>query len=178
MLIYSFQKEDAALVFHWNNSSDSTENEPPITNLTTVDGGYTDFGGWSACSRICGPGTQIRRRTCTNPPPSNGGAPCDGPDSEKRECNLRECPGLNFTNQNGCVWLLPGQRVEGRRPEMRWPGNKQLIERLRVMTREPYNLRPRTTFYLSWFSRYCGFMNCHVTPMRILIGSESSRTIN
>ena len=42
---------------------------------------------------------------------------------------------------------------------------------------KPYNLRPRTTFYLSWFSRYCGFMNCHVTPMRVFIGSESSRAI-
>ena len=28
------------------------------------------------------------------------------------------------------VCLLPGQRFEGRRPENRWPGNKQLIERL------------------------------------------------
>ena len=41
---------------------------------------------------------------------------------------------------------------------------------------EPYNLRPRTIFYLLWFSRYCGFMNCHVTHMRVLIGSESSRS--
>ena len=120
MLIYSFYKEDAALVFHRNNSSESTENEPLITNLITVDGGYTEFGGWSACSRICGPGTQIRRRTCTNPPPSNGGAPCDGPDSEKRECNLRECPGLNFTYQNGCMRILEfGVRLKrktGRQP--------------------------------------------------------------
>ena len=42
------------------------------------------------------------------------------------------------TTNNACmgiyVWLLPGQRVEGRRPEMRWPGNKQLIERLRDMS--------------------------------------------
>ena len=42
---------------------------------------------------------------------------------------------------------------------------------------EPYNLRPKTTFYLLWFSRYGGFMNCHVTHMRVLIGSESSRAI-
>ena len=32
------------------------------------------------------------------------------------------------------VCLLLRQRVEGLRPEMRWPGNKQLIERLRDMT--------------------------------------------
>ena len=37
--------------------------------------------------------------------------------------------------------------------------------------------RLHQTFYLSWFSRYCGFVNCHVTPMRVLIGSESSRAI-
>ena len=46
---------------------------------------------------------------------------------------------------------MPGQRVEGR--------------------------RPRTTFHLLWFSRYCGLMNCRVTHVRVLIGSEFSRAI-
>ena len=79
----------------------------------------------------------------------------------------------------------PGQRFEGRRPGMRWPGNRRTTNRyepykLRPRTTnryEPYKLRPRTTFHLSWFTRYCGFMNCHVTRMCVLIGSESSRAI-
>ncbi|KAL5268609.1 hypothetical protein ACHWQZ_G002453 [Mnemiopsis leidyi] len=71
------------------DSAEFDVNPPPVV---PVDGGYTDFGGWSACSRICGFGTQTRRRTCTNPAPANGGADCVGPDSEKRECKLRECP--------------------------------------------------------------------------------------
>lgn len=43
--------------------------------LFTVDGGWSDFGDWSECSGSCG--IMTRRRTCTNPPPSNGGACCD-----------------------------------------------------------------------------------------------------
>ena len=34
-----------------------------------------------------------RTRTCTNPPPSNGGNPCAGPASETAECDKGVCPG-------------------------------------------------------------------------------------
>ncbi|XP_044166634.1 SCO-spondin-like [Acropora millepora] len=40
-----------------------------------VDGGWSDFGEWSECSGSCG--IMTRRKTCTNPPPSSGGACCD-----------------------------------------------------------------------------------------------------
>ena len=60
----------------------------------SVDGGYTDFGDWSACSASCGDGTQTRTRTCANPAPANGGADCVGPASETRACKERDCPGL------------------------------------------------------------------------------------
>ncbi|XP_078346362.1 uncharacterized protein LOC144631716 isoform X2 [Oculina patagonica] len=59
-----------------------------------VDGGYSDWGSYSTCSRSCGGGTQSKKRTCTNPPPSNGGADCSGmgPDTFSRECNTQDCP--------------------------------------------------------------------------------------
>ena len=48
-----------------------------------IDGGYTDWSA-SKCSVTCGGGTQILTRTCTNPPPSNGGKNCSGLGQLKR----------------------------------------------------------------------------------------------
>ena len=39
----------------------------------------------------CGGGIQERARTCTNPPPSNGGKDCVGDNIEERECNTVRC---------------------------------------------------------------------------------------
>ncbi len=51
-----------------------------------VNGGWS---GWSACSVSCGGGTQTR--TCTNPAPANGGALCEGGDTQS--CNTHGCGG-------------------------------------------------------------------------------------
>merc|ERR1740129_1893233 len=76
-------------------SSDST-GSPKFTSVVInghdvcssgpVNGGWSDFGD---CSVTCGDG--IKKRTCTNPSPSEDGAPCDGDDSQV--CNIAECPG-------------------------------------------------------------------------------------
>ncbi len=61
-------------------------NPPPPTG---VNGGWS---AWGSCSRgVCGK-SGVQTRTCTNPPPSNGGAMCSGPSS--RSCN--NCP-------SGCI---------------------------------------------------------------------------
>ena len=58
-----------------------------------VNGGYSDWKPYGVCSKTCGGGVQTRKRTCTNPPPSNGGDDCSGfgPNSTTRECNNQEC---------------------------------------------------------------------------------------
>ncbi|MBU4334697.1 MAG: thrombospondin type-1 domain-containing protein, partial [Candidatus Omnitrophica bacterium] len=57
-----------------------------------VDGGWCSYG---ACSQSCGGG--IQSRTCTCPPPSNGGDDCDGPASIA--CNTFDCPPVPI-----CEW--------------------------------------------------------------------------
>ena len=61
-----------------------------------VNGDYSDWGPYGECSKTCGGGMQTRKRTCTNPPPTNGGENCNGlgPDSNTRECNNQRCPGV------------------------------------------------------------------------------------
>lgn len=66
--------------------SGPTPPNPPTP--TPVDGGWSEFGPWSACVD----GLQVRTRTCTNPSPSNGGKPCQGPSTEYQSC--KTCSGF------------------------------------------------------------------------------------
>ncbi|XP_045538150.1 semaphorin-5B [Papilio machaon] len=71
-------------------------NLPPCPDpaLAPVDGGWSPWGSWSACSGSgCGPnaGTRERRRQCTDPIPQHGGADCEGQATEKQLCDLRQC---------------------------------------------------------------------------------------
>ncbi|XP_031555969.1 uncharacterized protein LOC116292757 [Actinia tenebrosa] len=78
------------------------------TQKCPVDGGYSPFTNFSDCTVTCGGGTQIRTRTCTNPPPRHGGDDCskDGPDFETRKCNTQLCPidgaFTSFSNYSTC----------------------------------------------------------------------------
>jgi len=58
-----------------------------------VDGGWSDYGEWSECSADCGEGVQTRSRSCNNPLPANGGAECEGEETESKPCNKGVCPG-------------------------------------------------------------------------------------
>lgn len=56
---------------------------------------FDSFGDWSNCSESCGGGIKNRKRfrTCTDPPPSDGGNSCVGEatDSEEQKCNIEDC---------------------------------------------------------------------------------------
>jgi hypothetical protein len=45
---------------------------------------------WSACSKSCGGGKQIRSRVCKQP--KHGGMTCIGGASEERDCRTQPCP--------------------------------------------------------------------------------------
>src|SRR5204863_312668 len=62
-----------------------------VNFVPKVDGGWSSFG---TCSTTCGSG--IQTRTCTQPAPSNGGAPCTG--SSTQACNTDACPAGSTTS--------------------------------------------------------------------------------
>ncbi|KAG8556198.1 hypothetical protein GDO81_017962 [Engystomops pustulosus] len=57
-----------------------------------VDGIWSSWEAWGACTKTCGKGTQTRIRLCNNPPPSFDGSPCEGHDSQTQICSDRHCP--------------------------------------------------------------------------------------
>ncbi|XP_053693670.1 hemicentin-1-like isoform X2 [Sabethes cyaneus] len=56
-----------------------------------VDGGWSDWGSWSKCSKPCGVGVRHRKRSCTNPEPKNGGNECEGENIEVDKCSSKSC---------------------------------------------------------------------------------------
>lgn len=63
-----------------------------VTNCT-VNGGWTEWTAWSACSQTCGVAVKTRRRTCSNPKPAHGGRICVGTDHDEMYCSqVPPCP--------------------------------------------------------------------------------------
>ncbi|XP_031561607.1 A disintegrin and metalloproteinase with thrombospondin motifs 7-like isoform X2 [Actinia tenebrosa] len=56
------------------------------------DGDWTDWSGWSKCSRSCGSGVMAMQRKCNNPRPLNGGRYCIGEEKRYKLCNIQPCP--------------------------------------------------------------------------------------
>ncbi|XP_062512619.1 hemicentin-1-like isoform X1 [Corticium candelabrum] len=71
-----------------------------------VNGEWSYWQTWSACSRSCRPGGQRnRRRSCSNPTPQHGGRTCSGFDVDRRDCNSQSCP-LNGGWTAWSTWQL------------------------------------------------------------------------
>ncbi|XP_067938990.1 coadhesin-like [Watersipora subatra] len=71
---------------------DSTETVSCNEQYCPVDGGWSAWSAYSACSVSCGGGEKSRERTCTYPSPAHGGAYCEGDSSETTSCNEQYCP--------------------------------------------------------------------------------------
>ena len=61
-----------------------------------VDGKFSSWSNFGVCSKSCGPGTQSRTRSCTNPPPQFGGKDCVGDILQTRNCSFGQCPGKSL----------------------------------------------------------------------------------
>ncbi|WAR25475.1 HMCN1-like protein, partial [Mya arenaria] len=53
-----------------------------------IDGGWTQWFEWGACSTTCGSGSTSRFRVCSNPKPEYGGDFCDGEFEEFSNCSI------------------------------------------------------------------------------------------
>ena len=51
-----------------------------------IDGGWSTWGGFSACSVTCGMGVKTKERLCNSPVPQYGGAQCEGPAVDEAAC--------------------------------------------------------------------------------------------
>ncbi|KAI4884058.1 hypothetical protein NFI96_030660, partial [Prochilodus magdalenae] len=91
---------------------DSEESVPCDTKVTCpTHGGWSSWGNWGPCLGTCQqqgfqPPVQLRRRTCTNPPPSTmpKGNDCPGSNTDSKHCE-----GLPFcaVDGNWGAWSAP-----------------------------------------------------------------------
>ena len=62
--------------------------------ILTVNGDWTVWSVWGACSVSCAAGTKQRTRSCTNPVPAYGGSGCSGGTSDSGLCDDGPCPSM------------------------------------------------------------------------------------
>ncbi|XP_050572817.1 LOW QUALITY PROTEIN: SCO-spondin-like [Cygnus atratus] len=75
-----------------------------------VPGAWAAWGAWSPCDAECQGGVRSRTRSCTDPPPKNGGQPCPGEALQSQPCNLQPCgdsqecgPGMVLVRAGDCA---------------------------------------------------------------------------
>jgi len=64
-----------------------------------VDGRWSTWTSFGACSVTCGGGLRTKTRSCSYDPVAPVGRNCTGPALFSEECNANECPGK-------IIWLL------------------------------------------------------------------------
>ncbi|XP_035668196.1 complement component C6-like [Branchiostoma floridae] len=69
----------------------------PSLAVKDVDGSWSCWTGWSACSARCGGGSSRRNRACDNPVNSGGGQFCTGDSLDAKTCNVFPCGGPGTT---------------------------------------------------------------------------------
>ena len=81
-----------------------------------VNGGWSNWGSWSACPSNCYGATDgtilTRTRTCTNPTPTITGLDCSGVSSDTATCTQRNCPSKYTVSSRSCIYLLDRDTID------------------------------------------------------------------
>uniref|UniRef100_A0A803KBF5 Semaphorin 5B n=1 Tax=Xenopus tropicalis TaxID=8364 RepID=A0A803KBF5_XENTR len=92
-----------------------------------VKGSWSCWSPWTQCSATCGGGHYQRTRTCTNPPPSNGGDICIGLHTEEALCNTYPCEGGWAEWSEWSMCHEDGSQYRNRYCEIHNPGPTQCL---------------------------------------------------
>ncbi|XP_029190426.2 A disintegrin and metalloproteinase with thrombospondin motifs 6-like isoform X4 [Acropora millepora] len=89
----------------WCIKGECVDNGSPM-----IDGNWSAWSDYTVCTFSCGGGVQHKTRTCTNPPPQNGGMDCKGEFiGQWRVCNPQACPkGKRTHREEQCETKTPG----------------------------------------------------------------------
>lgn len=125
----------------------STESSSCYLGPCPVNGGWSSWSSWTACSVTCSKGVRRRIRTCNHPIPQYGGLLCEGNSTEVGACVLEPCP-VNGAWSSWTQWSVcsktcsNGQRLRKRtcnNPMPKYGGNN--CSGASVL-REPCIIRP------------------------------------
>ncbi|CAK9304502.1 unnamed protein product [Gordionus sp. m RMFG-2023] len=84
-----------------NNMDDCSRPQIQISNCT-VNGEWTEWSAWSACTHTCGLAMRYRYRSCSNPRPQFGGNDCMGNKKDHQVCiSNPPCPEMKPESING-----------------------------------------------------------------------------
>ncbi|WAR25474.1 ATS3-like protein [Mya arenaria] len=64
----------------------------PIATGADVDGEWSGWEAWTACTTTCGTGVTFRTRHCDNPAPAYNGSDCPGLNQDFSKCLVKHCP--------------------------------------------------------------------------------------
>lgn len=108
----TFRKRWAFLVLQLSLRIIFYDNDELSFFIFLAHGRWSDWSDWtSLCSIIYHQNTTTRTRTCTNPPPTYGGRPCEGHDSETVHC-FSTYEHLNMFAVQCCSHLLATLRTK------------------------------------------------------------------
>ncbi|XP_050399474.1 A disintegrin and metalloproteinase with thrombospondin motifs 16 isoform X2 [Patella vulgata] len=89
-----------------------------------VNGGWSEWTNWTACTRPCDQGVMTRDRECNNPLPQYGGKTCPDKGKEVQLCNTQKCSKKEDFHAKQCSLY---NKKPFRGWQLRWKPHKKVL---------------------------------------------------